>query len=95
MLIAALKDEREACFARHPFRAAGYDQAADCLEDDPDLRLMFYQFPEQHWSHPRTTNPVESPFVGVRLRTNAAKRFKKTKSGACLVHQVLLRLSQT
>ncbi len=38
---------------------------------------------------------VESPFAGVRLRTNAAKRFKKTKSGVCLVHQVLLRLSQT
>jgi hypothetical protein len=31
----------------------------------------------------------------VRLRTNAAKRFRKTKGGVCLVHQVLLRLSQT
>jgi hypothetical protein len=38
---------------------------------------------------------IESPFAGVRLRTNAAKRFKKTKSGVCLVHPVLLRLSQT
>jgi len=57
--------------------------------------LTFYQFREAHWSHLRTMNPVESPFVGVRLRTNAAKRFKKTKSGVCLVHQVLLRLSQT
>ena len=31
----------------------------------------------------------------MRLRTNAAKRFKKTRSGVYLVHQVLLRLSQT
>jgi transposase-like protein len=77
------------------FRNAGYDRAVDCLEDDLDRCLTFYQFPEQHWSHLRTTNPVESPFAGVRLRTNAAKRFKKTKSGVCLVHQVLLRLSQT
>jgi putative transposase len=77
------------------FRAAGYGRAADCLEDDLDRCLTFYQFPEQHWSHLRTTNVVESPFAGVRLRTNAAKRFKKTKSGVCLVHQVLLRLSQT
>ena len=77
------------------FRTAGYDRAADCLEDDLDRCLTFYQFPEAHWSHLRTTNPVESPFAGVRLRTNAAKRFKKTKSGVCLVHQVLLRLSQT
>ena len=38
---------------------------------------------------------IESPFAGVRLRTNAAKRFKKTKSGVYLVHQVLVRLSQT
>ena len=76
------------------FRTAGYDRAADCLEDDLDRCLTFYQFPEQHWSHLRTSNPVESPFAGVRLRTNAAKRFKKTKSGVCLVHQVLLRLSQ-
>jgi putative transposase len=77
------------------FRAAGYDRAADCLGADLDRCLTFYQFPEQHWSHLRTTNAVESPFAGVRLRTNAAKRFKKTKSGVCLAHQVLLRLSQT
>ncbi|MBK9118402.1 MAG: hypothetical protein IPM18_02210 [Phycisphaerales bacterium] len=43
--------------------------------------------------HLRTTNVIESPFAGVRLRTNAAKRFKETKA-ACTVHQVLMRLSQ-
>lgn len=68
---------------------------ADCLTDDLDRCLTFYQFSEQHWSHLRTTNAVESPFAGVRLRTNAARRFRKTRSGVCLVHQVLLRLSQT
>jgi transposase-like protein len=75
-------------------RAAGYDRAADCLEDDLDRCLTFYQFPEAHWPHLRTSNVVESPFASVRLRTNAAKRFKKTKSGVYLVHQVLLRLGQ-
>ena len=74
---------------------AGYERAADCLADDLNRCLAFYQFPEAHWPHLRTTNVIESPFAGVRLRTNAAKRFKKTKSGVCLVHQVLLRLSQT
>lgn len=77
------------------FRQAGYERAADCLADDLDRCRTFYQFPEAHWSHLRTTNVIESPFAGVRLRTNAAKRFKKTRSGVCLVHQVLLRLSQT
>ena len=76
-------------------RAAGYDRAADCLEEDLDRCLTFYQFPEAHWSHLRTTNVVESPFASVRLRTNAAKRFKKTKSGVYLVHQVMRRLEQS
>jgi transposase-like protein len=75
-------------------RTAGYDRAAACLEDDLDRCLTFYQFPETHWPHLRTTNVVESPFASVRLRTNAAKRFKKTKSGVYLVHQVMLRLEQ-
>jgi transposase-like protein len=76
------------------FRLAGYDRAADCLEKDLDRCLTFYQFPEAHWSHLRTSNPIESIFGPVRLRTNAARRFKKTKSGVWLVHQVIERLSK-
>jgi putative transposase len=75
-------------------RRAEYERAAACLEADLDRCLTFYQFPEAHWSHLRTTNVIESPFASVRLRTNAAKRFKKTKSGVCLVHQVMQRLSK-
>jgi transposase-like protein len=78
----------------HDLQEAGYDRAADCLEDDLDRCLTFYRFPEVHWSHLRTTNPIESVFATVRLRTNAAKRFKKTKSGVWLMHQVLDRLSK-
>lgn len=78
----------------HDLREAGYDRAADCLEDDLDRCLTFYQFPEAHWIHLRTSNPIESIFATVRLRTNAAKRFKKTKSGVCLMHQVIERLSK-
>ncbi len=74
--------------------AASYERAARCLEDDLDRCLTFYQFPEAHWPHLRTTNVIESPFASVRLRTNAAKRFKKTKSGVHLVHEVMKRLQQ-
>lgn len=74
--------------------AAGYERAAGCLEDDLDRCLTFYQFPEAHWPHLRTTNVIESPFASVRLRTNAAKRFKKTKSGVYLMHEVMKRLEQ-
>ena len=76
------------------FRQAGYDRAADCLESDLDRCVTFYQFPEAHWSHLRTSNPIESIFSSVRLRTNAARRFKKTKSGVWLVHQVIERLAK-
>jgi putative transposase len=76
------------------FRKAGYDRAANCVEDDLDRCLTFYRFPEAHWSHLRTTNAIESVFASVRLRTNAAKRFKKTKSGVFMVHQVVKRLTK-
>lgn len=75
-------------------RVAGYDRAADCLDNDLDRCLTFHEFPDAHWPHLRTTNVIESTFASVRLRTNAAKRFKKTKSGVYLVHQVMLRLEQ-
>jgi len=78
----------------HDLREAGYDRAADCLEDDLDRCLTFFQFPTAHRIHLRTTNPIESIFATVRLRTNAAKRFKKTRSGVCLIHQVIERLSK-
>lgn len=71
---------------------AGYDRAARCLAEDLDRCLTFYQFPQAHWSHLRTTNPIESIFAPVRLRTNAAKRLKRTQSGVRLVYQVIVRL---
>ena len=46
--------------------------------------VAFYDFPEDHWKHLRTTNVVESPFAAVRLRTTAAKRFKRVESATAL-----------
>ncbi len=40
-----------------------------CLEKDRDALLAFYAFPAEHWIHLRTTNPIESTFATVRLRT--------------------------
>jgi putative transposase len=50
------------------------------LADDWERLVTFYQFPREHWPHLRTTNVVESPFAIVRLRTTAAKRFKKVQN---------------
>lgn len=66
----------------------GYEKAAQTLERDWEQLVTFYRFPKEHWRHLRTTNPVESPFAGLRLRTDAAKRYKRVdratrSSGRC------------
>jgi putative transposase len=48
---------------------AKYPKASQCLRKDRDLLLTFYDFPMLHWQHLRTTNPIESTFATVRLRT--------------------------
>ena len=46
-----------------------YPKAAKCLQKDREILLTFYDFPAEHWRHIRTTNPIESTFATVRLRT--------------------------
>lgn len=66
--------------------------AADCLERDWDDFVTFYDFPEEHWVHLRTSNPIESIFSGVRLRTNASKRLHVRENALYLVFKLVLRL---
>jgi putative transposase len=66
-----------------------YPKAVETLGDDWDRMVTFYDFPEQHWRHLRTTNVVESPFASVRLRTTAAKRFKRVDSATTLIWKLL------
>jgi transposase-like protein len=53
--------------------AAKYPKAVECLTKDRDVLLTFYEFPAEHWAHLRTTNPIESTFATVRLRTDKTK----------------------
>ena len=46
-----------------------YPKAAECLAKDKGSLLSFYDFPAEHWHHIRTSNPIESTFASVRLRT--------------------------
>ena len=68
-----------------------YPAATACLEKDREALLAFYDFPAEHWMHIRTTNPIESTFATVRLRT------KKTKGAgsrvACLTMVFKLALA--
>ena len=52
---------------------AKYPKATECLRKDQDDLFQFYSFPGIHWIHIRTTNPIESTFATVRLRTKRTK----------------------
>jgi len=61
---------------------AKYPQATECLKKDREQLMEFYNFPAEHWQHLRTTNPIESTFATVRLRTERTKGSGSRK--ACL-----------
>ena len=64
-------------------------KAVERLADDWERLVTFYQFPREHWPHLRTSNVVESPFATVRLRTTAAKRFKRVENATALIWKML------
>jgi putative transposase len=83
---AACKELREQFTTRYRKVAP---KAVERLADDWERLVTFYQFPREHWPHLRTTNVVESPFATVRLRTTAAKRFKKVENATALIWKIL------
>jgi transposase-like protein len=50
-----------------------YQQATDCLKKGRQELLTFYDFPEEHWKHIRTTNPIVSTFATVQHRAKRSK----------------------
>jgi transposase-like protein len=72
---------------------AEYPKAAACLRDDVDRMVTYYKFPSERWKHLRTTNPIESIFATVRLRTDAAKRLRTGRSATYLLHALIDRMS--
>ena len=85
-------EKRRTTFARR-YRDR-YPQAVATLERDWERMVTFYEFPKEHWKHLRTTNPVESPFASVRLRTNAGKRYKRVQGATALIWRVLMVAEQ-
>ena len=72
-----------------------YPKAAACVRDDVDRMLAYFAFPKASWKSLRTTNPIESVFASVRLRTNVAKRMRSGASALYLVFKLIDRLSMT
>lgn len=53
--------------------AAKYPRATETLKKDRESLLAFYEFPDEHWQHLRTTNAIESTFATVRHRTTRTR----------------------
>ncbi len=67
---------------------AKYDKAAACLNKDREVLLAFYDCPAEHWKHVRTTNPIESTFATVRLRTDKTKGCLSRKTALAMVFKL-------
>src|SRR4029453_10322344 len=81
-------ERRRAAFIKRYQRL--YPRAVAILEKDWERLVTFYAFPTGHWKHLRTTNVIESPFAAVRLRADAAKRFKKVANATALIWRMLM-----
>ena len=68
---------------------AKYPGAMQSLVKDKDSLLAFYDFPAMHWQHIRTTNPIESVFATVRLRTNKTKNCGSRQTTLAMAFKLL------
>jgi transposase-like protein len=88
--MAATRAEAHAAFDRAQARfSAKYPKAMECLAKDRKEMLAFYDFPAEHWPHIRTTNPIESTFATVRLRTKRTRNCGSRDTTLAMVYKLL------
>ncbi|WP_063043777.1 IS256 family transposase [Nocardia pseudovaccinii] len=68
---------------------AKYPKAVAKIVDDADVLLEFYKYPAEHWIHLRTTNPIESTFASVRLRTKVTKGPGSRAAGIAMAYKLI------
>ena len=68
---------------------AKYPKAVAKLDKDWDALTAFYDFPAEHWRHLRTTNPIESSFATVKLRTKVTKGAGSKKAALAMAYKLL------
>jgi len=92
---AATRADAEAALATFAAEyQAKYPKAVASLERDQEKLLTFFDFPAEHWIHLRTTNPVESPFSTVRLRTRVTKGAGSRTKGLVMAYKLLVMAEQ-
>jgi putative transposase len=68
---------------------AKYPKAVAKLDKDWEVLTSFYDFPAEHWRHIRTTNPIESSFATVKLRTRVTKGAGSKKAALAMAYKLL------
>ena len=95
---AALKEVRDAEDKEHAEKAldqfvkdyeAKWPKATEKVDKDRDELLTFYAFPAEHWIHLKTTNPIESTFATVRLRTKVTKGPGSRSAGLAMAYKLI------
>lgn len=71
-----------------------YYKAVECLKKDREHLLTFYNYPAKHWKHIRTTNPIESTFSTVRLRTKSTRGHGTEETTFMMVYKLLEQASK-
>jgi len=71
-----------------------YPKAVECLLKDKEDLFTFYEFPATHWTHIRTTNPIESTFATVRLRTKKTKGCGSRTATLSMVFKLTMEASK-
>jgi transposase-like protein len=96
--ITSADSAKQALKARTAFQdwatSKGYHKAAGLIAHDWERMTAYFSFPKEHWKHLKTTNPIESPFASARLRTDAAKRFKRADNAEAMLWK-LLQVAET
>jgi putative transposase len=90
VLYAATKSDAEKAIGRlaDEYRAK-YPKAVECLTQDQDALLAFFDFPAEHWKHLRTTNPIESAFSTVKLRSRVTRGAGSRAAGLTMTYKLL------
>jgi putative transposase len=69
---------------------AKFPKAVAKITDDLDVLLTFYDFPAEHWIHLKTSNPIESTFATVRLRTKVTKGPGSRAAGLAMAYKLII-----
>ena len=94
-MLAEVRDAEDEEHARDAAKAFDaefrpkWPKAADKLSDDIEVLLRFYDYPAEHWLHLKTSNPIESTFSTVRLRTKVTKGPGSRAAGLAMAFKLI------